>query len=181
MEVLSIGSWFASVDWGHLMIMILAIGAGLFAIVGSIIPALPGPPVGWLGMLLVFLWGGPGMSRGDISLTALIVLGVIMVIVSVLDYVLPVSLTKATGGSKYGSKGAMVGLVIGCFFSVGGFWAGIAAMLVLPFFGALLYEIIWGHKSGKAAAKGAFGSFLGLLSGTGLKLICSCVMLCYII
>ena len=180
-EVLSIGSWFASVDWGHLMIMALAIGAGLFGIIGSIIPALPGPPVGWLGLLLVYLWGGPGMARGDIGTTTLIVTGVIMVIVTVLDYILPVSLTKATGGSKYGSKGAMVGLVAGCFFSIGGFWAGIVAMLVLPFFGALIYEIIWGHKSGGQAAKGALGSFLGLLSGTGLKLIYSGVIFCYII
>lgn len=45
------------------------------------------------------------------SLTTLIVWGVVVVIVSVIDYVVPMYFTKLTGGSKYAERGAMIGLV----------------------------------------------------------------------
>ena len=158
-------------DWAVILITVLAIGAGLFGIIGSIIPGLPGPPVSWVGMLLVFLWGGPHFSRSEMGLTLLLVMGVVMVVVSILDYVLPATLTKATGGSKYGSRGAMLGLLAGLAVGIASFGFGLIAMLILPFVGAYIGEKNWGGQADGKALKSAMGSFLGLLAGTGIKLI----------
>lgn len=153
--------------------MTIAVCAALFSIVGSIVPGLPGPPVGWLGLLVAYIWGGEHFARGDISTTALIVMFVFMVVVSIMDYYLPVALTRVMGGSKYSSRGAMAGLIAGCVVGFVNFWLGVLAMIALPFFGAWIFEMIWGHKSAGPAAKGGLGAFLGLLSGTGVKLIYS--------
>ncbi len=83
-------------------IIVLAILAGVIGIVGSILPALPGPPLGWVGLLLLYFWGNGTNAAGDpLSSKALIVWGVVVILVSVLDYIVPMYLTKATGGSKY--------------------------------------------------------------------------------
>ena len=86
---------------------ILAIVLGALAIVGSIAPALPGPPLGWLGMLCLYIWGGGTNGAGEPMSTKflLIWLGIVLV-VSLLDYVVPAWFTKLTGGSKYGSWNA---------------------------------------------------------------------------
>ena len=83
-------------------IIILAILAGVIGLAGSILPGLPGTPVSWVGMLLLYIWGTGTNGAGDpMSLTTLIVWGVVVVIVSVIDYVVPMYFTKLTGGSKY--------------------------------------------------------------------------------
>ena len=77
---------------------ILAIVLGALAIVGSIAPALPGPPLGWLGMLCLYIWGGGTNGAGEPMSTKflLIWLGIVLV-VSLLDYVVPAWFTKLTG------------------------------------------------------------------------------------
>ena len=40
-----------------LLISILAITAGVIGIAGSILPGLPGTPVSWVGLLLLYIWG----------------------------------------------------------------------------------------------------------------------------
>ena len=65
-------------------IIILAILAGVIGLAGSILPGLPGTPVSWVGMLLLYIWGTGTNGAGDpMSLTTLIVWGVVVVIVSV--------------------------------------------------------------------------------------------------
>ena len=51
------------------------------------------------------------------SLRLLIIWGVITVIVSVIDYVVPMYFTKLTGGSRFAERGAMAGLIIGIFLT----------------------------------------------------------------
>lgn len=153
------------------LITILAVLLVLVGMVGSIIPGLPGPPIAWLGLLLKFIWGGENFSRGDISLTILLVMCALMIVVTALDYVLPAKMTKATGGSKYGARGALGGLLVACVVGLPLFWLGIIAMVGFPFLGAYLCERYWGQMDSTAAAKAAWGSVLGLLTGTGIKLI----------
>ncbi len=153
------------------LITVLAVLLIIVGIIGSIIPGLPGPPIAWCGLLLKFLWGGEHFSRGDLPLTTLLVMCGIMIVVTILDYVLPARMTKATGGSKHGSRGAMAGLIAACIVGLPLFWIGIIAMVGLPFLGAYICERYWGEKESKAASKAAFGSVLGLLTGTGMKLI----------
>ena len=147
------------------IIIILAILAGVIGIAGSIIPGLPGPPVSWVGLLLLFLWGPEEMPT-----KTLIIWGAVMVAVSIIDYLVPMYFTKMTGGSRYAERGAMVGLLLGIIFTPIG-------MILGSFLGAFLSELYWGRKSAGAALKAAFGSFLGFITGTGLKTIVSVLIL----
>lgn len=157
-----------------ILISILAVLAGVAGIAGSIIPAIPGPPLSWIGLLLLYFWGGTDGAGEKMSLTFLLVWLAVVVVVCVIDYLVPMYFTKLTGGSKYASRGAMAGLIIGLLVPPVGMIAG-------SFLGAFLAELIYASKTAGGALKSAFGSFLGFLAGTGLKLITTCVMMYYII
>lgn len=157
------------------VIAIIAVLAGLIGILGSILPALPGPPLSWAGMLLLYFWGGTNGAGEKMSLTILLVMLGVTVLVSVLDYVVPAYLTKVTGGTKYAERGALAGLIIGAFI-IPPF-----GMIILSFVGAFVCEIYYASKNTAEALKSAFGSFLGFIVGTGLKLMACGIMLYYII
>lgn len=150
-------------------IIILAILAGVIGIAGSILPGLPGTPVSWVGLLLLYFWGPEEMP-----MRVLIVWGIVTLIVSVVDYIVPMYFTKMTGGSKYAERGAMAGLIIGIFLTPIG-------MILGSFLGAFLSELYWGKKDAIGALKAAAGSFLGFLTGTGLKTVVSCLIMWKII
>ena len=153
------------------LIIVLAVLAGVIGIAGSILPGLPGTPFSWLGLLLLYIWGNGTNAAGDpMSLNTLIIWGVIVVIVSVVDYVVPMYLTKATGGSKYAERGALVGLIAGMIFTPVGMIAG-------SFLGAFIAEISWANKDGRSALKAAFGTFLGFILGTGIKTIAAVLIM----
>ncbi|MBR5498989.1 MAG: DUF456 domain-containing protein [Bacteroidales bacterium] len=152
-------------------IIILAILAGVLGIAGSILPGLPGTPISWVGMLLLYIWGSGANAAGEpMSLQTLIIWGVVVVIVSVLDYVVPMWFTKLTGGSKYAERGALIGLIAGIILTPIGMIAG-------SFLGAFIAELNWGGKCEKDALKAAFGSFVGFIFGTGIKTIASVLIL----
>jgi hypothetical protein len=156
-------------------IAILAIVLGIVAIIGSVAPALPGPPLGWLGLLVLYIWGGGTNGAGaSMSTSFLLVWLAIVIVVSILDYVVPAYFTKLTGGSKYGGWGAVIGLFIGLIYPPLG-------MIFGSLLGAFLAELLFAGKDMPTSLKSAFGAFLGFLFGTGIKLICSAVMLFYIV
>ena len=149
--------------------------AGVIGILGSVLPALPGPPLAWVGMLLLYLWGGTDGAGEHMSLTILLVMLGVTVAVCVIDYIVPLYFTKLTGGTKAAERGAMAGLIFGLFV------VPPVGMILGSFLGAFLAELYYARKSTGAALKSAFGSFLGFLAGTGLKLIACGVMMYYII
>ncbi|MBQ6689498.1 MAG: DUF456 domain-containing protein [Bacteroidales bacterium] len=153
----------------EIVIIILAILAGIIGIAGSILPGLPGAPFSWIGLLLLFIWGPESMP-----VSTLVIWGAVVIAVSVIDYLVPMWLTKATGGSRYAERGAMAGLVIGIVLTPVG-------MILGSFLGAFLAEIYWGKKSAGDALKAAFGSFLGFITGTGLKTIVAVLIMWRII
>lgn len=152
-----------------ILIPILAVLAGIIGIAGSILPGLPGTPFSWVGLLLLFIWGPE-----DVPLKTIIIWGVITVIVSVIDYVVPMWFTKVTGGSKYAERGAIAGLILGIVLTPVG-------MILGSFLGALLCEWYYTRQGFGQAFKAAIGSFLGFITGTGLKLIVSGIMMWKII
>ena len=97
----------------------------------------------------------------------------ITVIVSILDYIVPVWGTKKFGGSKYGTRGATVGLIIGLFL-------GPLGIIVGPLIGAVVGELIFKDDM-KYAIRAGFGSLLGFLTGIGLKLAASFAMTFYFV
>ena len=154
---------------------ILALILGIVGIIGSVAPALPGPPVSWLGMLLLYIWGGGTNGAGEpMSTKFLLIWLAIVVVVSILDYFVPAWFTKLTGGSKYGSWGAIAGLFIGLIYPPVGMILGSVA-------GAFVAELLFAGKDTMTSVKSAIGAFLGFMFGTGIKLISSAVMLFYII
>lgn len=156
-------------------VIVSAIVLGVLGIVGSIVPALPGPPLSWLGLLLLYFWGTGTDSAGDrMSLTVLGVWFGVTVVVTVADCILPGMLTKATGGSRYASRGAMVGMLVGIFLTPVG-------MILGSLLGAFIAELSWGGKAAADALKSALGAFFGFLLGSGVKLIVSSAMLWAII
>ena len=152
-------------------IIALAILAGIVGIAGSILPGLPGTPVSWIGMLILYIWGnGVNAAGSPMSLGTLIAWGIVVAVVSVVDYVVPMYLTRATGGSKYAEKGALIGLVAGMFLTPIGMIAG-------SFLGAFIAELSFAKKDAASALKAAFGSFLGFMLGTGIKTIAACLIM----
>lgn len=149
----------------ELTLIILAILAGVIGIVGSILPGLPGVPISWLGLLALYIWGnGTNLSGEPLSLTAVIIWAVIVVVVTVLDYLVPPLITKKMGGSKYAEKGSLYGMLLGMLFTPIG-------MILGAFLGAFAAELIVANKKFEEALKTSFGTFLGFILGTGIKTI----------
>ncbi len=151
------------------VIIILAILAGVIGIAGSILPGLPGTPFSWIGLLLLYIWGPQEMA-----MSTLLIWGVVVALVTVIDYLVPMWLTKATGGSKYAERGALIGLIAGIILTPVG-------MIMGSFLGAFIAELQWGKKEAGDALKAAAGSFIGFMLGTGLKTIVACLMMWRII
>lgn len=159
----------------ELTITIIAVVAGIIGIAGSILPGLPGVPISWIGLLTLYIWGNGTNSSGDpLSLTLLIVWAIVVVAVTVLDYIVPPMITKKMGGSKYAEKGSIYGMIFGIIFTPIG-------MILGAFLGALLAELVVAKKKSDEALKAAFGSFLGFILGTGIKTITAVCIFWYII
>ena len=157
------------------IIIILAVVAGIIGIAGSILPGLPGPPVSWAGLLILYIWGSGTNGAGEpISTSFLLIWLAITVVVCVIDYVVPAYFTRVTGGSKVAGRGAIVGLIVGMLVPPVGIILGTLA-------GAFLAEFLVSRKSGWQSTKSAVGALLGFLFGTGIKLIASGLMMYYII
>jgi len=147
----------------EIVLLILAFICLAVGIIGCIVPGLPGTPIAYAG-----LWIAQATDRVDFSWQILLVWGIVTIVVSVLDYVVPAWGTKKFGGTKFGVWGSTIGLIIGLFF---GAWGVILGPLV----GAIIGEL-FGGKEVSEALRAGWGSFVGLLCGTILKLICCGLM-----
>lgn len=146
------------------LFIILALVSGIVGLLGSVLPAMPGPPFSYLGLLLLLPCEGESISSVTLWVT-----GIFFVIVFVLDYVAPVWMTNLSGGSKKATIGSVIGLIVGLFFLPWG-------LIVGPFVGAFIGEIMHGTSKGQAL-KVALMSFVGFLLTTGMKIIYGSVML----
>lgn len=141
----------------------------LVALVGCIVPALPGPVLGYAGMWLIHI-----TNKIEFSFRDLLIAGVITVAVVLLDYVVPAWCTKKFGGSKKGVWGSIIGLIVGLIAPIplGFLWG--------PFVGAVVGELIEG-KDNMESLKSGMGSFVGFILSTGLKIavvVAFCVLYC---
>lgn len=128
-------------------------------LIGSIVPILPGPPLSWIGLLLLYLTEAIPTDWLFLTVTLIIAL-----VVFALDYIIPAIGTKKFGGSKAGMIGTSIGLIVGIIAPIP------FGIIIGPFFGALIGELT--NKADTATAiKAAFGSFLGFITGTFLKFI----------
>ncbi|MCF6167139.1 DUF456 domain-containing protein [Lutibacter sp.] len=146
-----------------IFLLIIGFLFALLGIIGSFLPVLPGPLTSWLGLLLLHLTSVVPMNWTFLGIT----LG-IAVIIWIIDYFIPAMGTKKFGGTRYGVIGTMVGLIIGIIF------LGPFGIIIGPFLGAYIGEMIQEKNSGKAL-KAAFGSFIGFLTSSFLKFIAATI------
>ena len=143
----------------------------LVGIIGSFLPVLPGPPLSWVGLLLLHL-----TNTVDNNWLFLAITLVIALLVFALDYIIPAMGTKRFGGSKYGMIGTTIGLLVAIIFPV----LGPLGIILWPFLGALIGELL-NKSDSKTAMRAAFGSLLGFLTGTFIKFLVAVVYLGFFI
>jgi len=153
-----------------IVLLVIAILLMLTGMIGCVAPVLPGPPLTWIGLLLIKFTDKFG---DQFTWTWMIIWACVTILVTVLDYVIPIWGTKKMGGSKVGIWGATAGMFVGLLFLPWGIILG-------PFIGALVGELITG-KDQKSSFKAAFGSFWGFLSSIGLKLLACGLMIGYFV
>ena len=130
----------------------------LVGIAGTILPALPGLPLVFAGMVLG-AWAG-GFEY--IGIPVLVVLGLLTLFSLAVDFWATALGARRVGASGKAVAGAVIGTFAGLFFGIIGLFAG-------PFVGALAGEMLHGRDVGQATRVG-FGTWLGIAFGTVLKL-----------
>lgn len=163
----------------------------LLGLIGCVAPVIPGVPLSYVGLLLLHF-----TDRVQFSWQFLTIWAVIVIVIQVLDYFIPAWGTKKFGGSKWGVWGSTIGLLLGFFM---GPWG----IIVGPFVGAVVGELIYFNRHPQTIINGSeqpasntqqaknnnltralragFGSFVGLLTGTILKCICCGMMIVYFV
>ncbi len=142
-----------------ILFTVLAIVLFIVGIIGCFLPALPGPPLAWGGLLLAKF-----TSFNNIPVWLLIVTFIITAGATVFDYFSPTLLTKEAGGSKGSRTGSTVGLIVGLII-------GPVGVIFGPFVGAFIGEYLNNEKQFKPALKVAFAALLSFLLTTGIKLL----------
>ena len=148
--------------------IIIAFIFAMVGVIGSVVPVLPGPPLSFVALLLLYF-----CNSGEVSVALLVVMGVLMAIITIFDYVAPAWMTKLKDGSKSASNGALIGIVVGLFM---GPWG----VIVGPFLGAFIGELMASSSKNKAFNV-ALMSFYAFLLTSGVKLIYGAVALAMIV
>ncbi|NNK19976.1 MAG: DUF456 domain-containing protein, partial [Flavobacteriaceae bacterium] len=128
---------------------------------------LPGTPVSWLGLFLLYLTKAVPNDWWFLGITLMIAL-----LVFAMDYIIPAMGTRKFGGTRAGMIGTTLGLVVAIVFPV----LGILGIIIWPFVGAFLGELL-NKADQQSALKAAFGSFIGFLTGTFLKFVVTIIFL----
>lgn len=149
------------------LLLIIGFVCIAIGIIGSFLPALPGPGLSWIGLLLLYLTNAVPNNYWVLGITL-----VITILILILDYVIPAKGTKKFGGSSYGIWGTNIGLIIGLFFIPIPFGFVIGA-----FAGAFIGELIHDSQDQKKAFRAATGSFLGFLASTFMKFVVCMIFL----
>lgn len=144
-------------DFLLLFLSCICVVLGVF---GSFLPALPGPSISWLGIVILYFTDAVVNNYWVMGLTGLLTLGIV-----VLDFIIPSKGVKKFGGSKYGIWGSNIGLLLGIFSPIP------LGFIIGPFVGAFVGELIFDYKDYRAALRAATGSFLGFLTSSFMKFV----------
>lgn len=130
----------------------------LVGLAGLVLPALPGPPLLFGGLLLAawiedFAYVGTG---------TLIALGIMAVLMYLVDLAATAFGAKRFGASRRAAVGAAIGALLGLF-------AGLIGVVVGPFIGAMVGELS-GNTGLRAAGRAGVGATIGLAIGAAAKL-----------
>ncbi|NKF22053.1 DUF456 domain-containing protein [Solimonas marina] len=141
---------------------ILLIVVGL---IGTLLPIVPGAPLVFFGLWLIALVD----HYQHIGWPTLTLLGAIVVVTVIVDFVASAVGAKKVGASRQAVTGALLGSIIGMFF-------GIPGLLLGPFIGAVVGELMAQRQVERATTVG-IATWLGLLAGSIAKLALCLAML----
>lgn len=148
--------------------LILSIILFIAGVAGTVLPILPGAILIYGGMLLYgFMTKFTTLDANFFLLQALV-----LVLIFSIDFLASAIGTKRFNGSKQASWGAIIGTVLGLIFF------GPLGIVIGPFLGAVLAEVLQGREIYQAIRVG-FGTLVGILGGTVLKLCAEILMIIY--
>lgn len=133
----------------------------LGGILGCVIPALPGPPLSYAALLLLHF-----TEKHQFTLKFLLIWAAVTIVITVIDYLIPIWGAKRFGAGKRGIYGSIIGLIAGMFLFPP------LGIIIGPFIGAVIGEMTAGKET-EPAVKAGIGTFIGFFSGVLLKLIAS--------
>ena len=149
------------------MTLLWVLAALLIAIgfAGLVIPGLPGTPLVFAG-LLAAAWAD-GFQK--VGWPTLILLAILTALSLLVDFAAGLLGIQRTGASRLALVGAAVGSLVGLFL-------GIPGLLLGPFVGAVVGELL-ARKDWKQAGRAGLGAWLGFILGTLTKLALCFAML----
>ncbi|HSR64027.1 MAG TPA: DUF456 domain-containing protein [Xanthomonadaceae bacterium] len=152
------------------LLYVLAAILVLVGLAGIVLPALPGVPLVFAGMLLA-AWAD-GFQR--IGWVTLAVLGALALLSMGIDFWATAVGARRVGASRLAVAGALAG-------TLAGFWFGPIGLFVGPFAGAALGELVALRRLdsdglGRATRVG-IGTWMGIVFGVALKLMLAFAML----
>lgn len=146
-------------------LLVLGLVTILVGLAGLLLPAIPGAPLVFLGIVLV-AWAD-GFTK--IGWPVLVGLGVLAALALAVDYAAGVLGAKSLGATHWGVLGAVLGMLVGIFF-------GIPGLILGPAIGAIAFEY-WKDPDFKKASKAGMGVALGFAIGIAAKCAIAFVML----
>lgn len=151
------------------IVIVFAIIISLLGIAGCIIPALPGPPLNFISLLLLKI-----IKPESFSWMFILIWGIIVIMVTVLDYLLPIFGAKKFNASKQGIWGSVIGMLIGIYFFPP------LGMILGLLIGAVAGELIAGKQNSQALKVGLV-TFVSNLIMIFVKLIVSGIITFYLL
>lgn len=148
-----------------LLVWLGAIVCIVGGVLGTILPALPGTPLIFCGILLVAWWG----DFSVIGTVPVIVCGVLAVVSLGIDFLVTALGARRVGASRLAVLGALLGTVIGMFFLLPG-------LIVGPFVGALIGEYA-AQRDLRQATKVGVSTWVALVVGTATKVAIAATMI----
>lgn len=141
---------------------VLLMAAGLL---GTVLPALPGVALVFLGILLG-AWIGDFQRVSGLTVG---LLGALTLLAWALDYVAALLGARGAGASRQALVGAALGTVAGVFM-------GLVGVLFMPFVGAVAGEYL-ARGSHRESVKVGVATWLGLAVGLLAKVVIACMMI----
>ncbi len=146
------------------LLWILVVGLVIVGVAGLLLPALPGAPLVFAGLLI----GAWIDDFAYVSWGTLITLGIMAALTYAVDFA-----AGALGASRFGASpravwGAVIGGIVGIFM-------GLVGIIIGPFVGAVIGELS-AQRSLEEAGRAGLGATLGLVIGTAIKLTLAMAM-----
>ena len=140
------------------LLLVLAVVLVCVGIAGSVLPALPGVPLVFAGLLLA-AWAG---DFQQVTWITLVVLGLLTAFSFVIDLAATAAGARRVGATRLAVLGAALGTLVGLFL-------GLPGLILGPFAGAVVGELI-SHGKVQQATRAGLATWMGLIFGTLAKL-----------